>query len=116
MSNEKLQTAISGIFHRKKFFSKIGFGHVMSIANTHLCAKNWKKLMIKSRENAKKPVFTAYFRHFRPEKIFFRKLGSVTLHFRHCHFASLCQKSAKNNEPISRKVGDRRTDGRTDNG
>ena len=35
--------AISGIFPAfsagKKFFSKIGLGHVMSIANTHLCAK-----------------------------------------------------------------------------
>ena len=26
----------------KKFFSKIGLGHVMSITNTHLCAKNRK--------------------------------------------------------------------------
>ena len=26
-------------------------------------------------------------------------------HFGHCHFASLCQKSAKNNEPTSRKAG-----------
>ena len=43
----------------KKFFSKIGLGHVLSIVNAHLCAKIQKKLMIKSRENAKKPVFPA---------------------------------------------------------
>ena len=48
------------------------------IVNTHLCAKNQKKLMIKSRENAKKPVFPAYFQHFRPKNIFFQKSGSVT--------------------------------------
>ena len=46
------KTAISGIFPvflaGKKIFSKIGLGHVMSIANMHLCAKNWKKLIMKS--------------------------------------------------------------------
>ena len=31
--------------------------------------------MKKPRENAKKPVFPAYFRHFRPEKICFLKIG-----------------------------------------
>ena len=50
----------------------------MGIANMHLCAKNWKKLMMKSLENAKKPIFPAYFRHFRPEKYVFQKSGSVT--------------------------------------
>ena len=34
-------------------------------------------------------------------------------HFGHCHFASLCQKSEKTNELISRKVGNRQTDERT---
>ena len=76
------KTAISGIFPvfsaGKNFLSNIGLGHVMSISNMHLCAKNWKKLMMKSREMAKKPVFPAYFRHFRPEKYVFRKSGSVT--------------------------------------
>ena len=46
------KTAISGIFPAfsagKKFFSKIGLGHVLSIPNTHLCAKNQEKLMMKS--------------------------------------------------------------------
>ena len=54
------------------------FPHVLSIANAHLYGKNQKKLMMKSRENAKKPVFPAYFRHFRPEMNFFRKSGFVT--------------------------------------
>ena len=83
--------------------SKIELGHIMGIANTHLCAKNQKKLMKESRENVKKPVFPAYFRYFRPEK-----------NFGDCHFASLCQKSEKTNEPISRKASNRRTNGRTD--
>jgi len=74
--------AISGIFPvfsaGKNFFSKIQLSHILGIANTHLCAKNRKKLMTKSRGNGEKPAFPAYFRYFRPEKFFFRKSGSVT--------------------------------------
>ena len=59
------KTVISGIFPafwaRKKFFSKIGLGHILGIANTHLCAKNWIKLMMKSREKAKKTGFSGIF-------------------------------------------------------
>ena len=69
------KTAISGIFPGfsagNEFFSKIGLGHNLGIINTHICAKNQKKLMIKSRIKAQKPVFPAYFRHFRPEMNFF---------------------------------------------
>ena len=79
---KSVKTAISGIFPGfsagTEFFSKIGLDHVLSIANAHLYGKNQKKLMMKSRENAKKPVFPAYFRHFRPEKYVFQKSGSVT--------------------------------------
>ena len=76
---EKVRTksakmAISGIFPAfsagKKFYSKIGLGHIMGIVNTHLCAKNQKRLMMKSRENAKKPVFPAYSGIFGWKKIF----------------------------------------------
>ena len=74
--------AISGIFPAfwagKNYFSNIGLGHVLNIPNTHLCAKNQKKLKIKSRENAKEPVFPAYFQHFWPEKYVLRKSGSIT--------------------------------------
>ena len=35
--------------------------------------------MMKSRENAKKPIFPAYFRHFRPEKYIFQKSVSHIL-------------------------------------
>ena len=59
--------------------------------------------MIKSRENAKKPVFPAYFS-------FENWVPSL---FGHCHFASLCQKSEKTNEQIPEKsYGNRRTNGR----
>ena len=62
------KTAISGIFGQKRIFHK----------NTHLCAKDKRKLMMKSREKAKEPVFQAYFQHFRPEKYILQKSGSVT--------------------------------------
>ena len=104
------KTAISGIFPAfsagNEFFSKIGLGHILGIINTHLCAKNQKKLMIKSREKAQKPGFPAYFRHFRPEMNFFE--NRAPSHFGHCHFASLCQKSEKTNDP-KRKAGNRLT-------
>ena len=51
---------ISGIFGRKKMFSKIGLSHILGIANTRFCAKNQENQMMKSRENAKKPVFPAF--------------------------------------------------------
>ena len=106
----------SGIFPvfsaGKKFFSKIGLGHVLSIANTHLCAKNQKKLMMKSRKNAQKTSFPAYFRYFRLKNRFFK--NRARSHFRNCRFASVCQKSEKINESISRKAGNRRTDERMD--
>ena len=38
----------------------------------------WCDVMMKSRENAKKPVFRSYFWLFWPEKYVFRKSGSVT--------------------------------------
>ena len=80
VQRKSAETAISGIFPAfsagKRFFSKIGLSHILGIANTRLCAKNQEKQMMKSRENAKKPVFPAYFRHFRPKKYVFRKSGS----------------------------------------
>ena len=78
-SNKNLQKRRFPVFSaEKKCFSKIGLGHILGIKNTHLCAKNQKKLMINSREKAQKPVFPAYFRHFRPEKYAFQKSGSIT--------------------------------------
>ena len=41
--------------------------------------------MMRSRENAKKLVFPAYFRHFLPEKYVFRKLSS----FAHEHILGM---------------------------
>ena len=64
--------------------------------------------MMKSRENAQKPVFPKYFRHFRPEN-FLSKIG-----LRHIMgIAPLCQKSEKTKKPILRIAGNRRTDERT---
>ena len=44
-------------FAQKKFFSKIGLSHILSIAILHHCAKNQKKQMTKFREKSKKPNF-----------------------------------------------------------
>ena len=85
---------ISGIFGRKKFFSKIGLGHVMSIANMHLCAKNWKKLMMKVREMAKNQFFRHISSIFGRKNTFFE--NRTRSHFRHCHFSWVCQISWKN--------------------
>ena len=109
-SDENLQKRrFPGFSAGKKFFSKIGLGHVLSIANAHLYGKNQKKLMMKSRENAKKPVFPVYFRHFRNFSG-----NRAPSHFGHCHFASLCQKSAKMSQSQEMLVTDRWTDQRTD--
>ena len=62
----------------KKCSQKLDSAIFLGIANTRFCVKNQEKQMMKSRENAKKPVFPAYFRHFRPKKYVFRKSGSVT--------------------------------------
>ena len=59
-------------FGRKKLFSKLS--HVLSIHNTHICAKNQKKLMMKSRENAKKK-FSGIFPAFSTGKMCFLKIG-----------------------------------------
>ena len=67
---------ISSIFGGKKIFSKKR--HVLGIPNTHLCAKNQKKLMVKSRENAKKTGFSDIFPVFSAGKNVFRKSGSLT--------------------------------------
>ena len=110
------KTAISGIFpafSAFNFFLEIQLGHILGIAFTHLCAKNRKKLMIKSRANAEKPVFPAYFRYFRPEKYFVQKPGSVT--FWASPFCIIVQKNQKKLMSQSREklVTDERTDERT---
>ena len=103
---------ISDIFGKKKFFSKIQLSHILGIANKRLCAKNRKKLMMKSRENAKKPVFRHISGIFGRKNFFFKNRAPSL--FGNHHFASLCKKSEKTNESIPRKAGNRRTDGRTD--
>ena len=55
---------------RKNFFSKIGHSHVLGIANTHLCAKNQKKIMLKLRKG-QKSVFSGIFLAFSARKFFF---------------------------------------------
>ena len=58
---------ISGIFARKKFFLKIGLGHILACYYVFLNKESVKTNDEISRKR-QKPVFPAYFRHFRPEK------------------------------------------------
>ena len=69
---------ISGIFDRKKNFLKNRTRPCFEQSQYASLSKKSEKLMVKSWENAQKPVFPVYFRHFRPEKYFFRKSDSVT--------------------------------------
>ena len=66
--------------------------------------------MMKSRENDLKTDFSGIFPAFLVGKIFFFK-NQAPSHFGHYHFALLCQKSEKTNEPISRKSGNRTDEG-----
>ena len=72
--------------------------------------------MMKSRENAKKLVIPAYFRHFRPENFFFPKIG--LRHILGIAILHLCAKNHKELMSQSREklVTDGRTDKWTDNG
>ena len=94
----------SVIYNEKKNFSqKIFFGHILGYLTLYLSAKNQKKLMKEFCTKSKKPYFQAVFAKICPKKSFFENRAPSL--FGHCHFAPLCQKSAKNNEPIPRKAG-----------
>ena len=91
----------------------------MCIANVHLCTKNWKKLMMKSREIAKKQ-FSAIFPSFSTAKNFLPKIG-----LRHILGIAILHLFAKNQQKLmsqsrEKLVTDGRTGaqthGRTDNG
>ena len=58
-------------------FKKYRFSDENRLFRRVLESSGYKKLMMKSREMAKKPVFPAYFRHFRPEKNFSQKSDSA---------------------------------------
>ena len=65
------------------------FRHILGIINTHLCAKNQKKLMMKSWKNAKKRFFRHISGIFGRNNTFFEH--QARSHFRHWHFASVRQ-------------------------
>ena len=70
-----------------------------------LCEKKERKK--KSDKNLQKWQFSAYFQHFRVEENFLQ--NQATSHFAYYHFASLCQKSEKTNESITRTSGNKLT-------
>ena len=58
----------------------------------------WKK---NPKQNLQKRRVAAYFRHFRPKKNFLK--NRILSCFEHYYYASLCKKSEKTNDKISRK-------------
>ena len=66
---------ISGIFGRKKNFSKIRLGHILDIINTLLCAKKLEKTSDEISRKCPKTGFSGIFPAFSPGKIGFSKIG-----------------------------------------
>ena len=96
----------------KKIFLKIGLGHILNIVNTHLCAKNQKKLMIESQENAKKTGFSGIFPTFSAGKKFFPKTG-----LRHILGIAILRHCAKNQKKLMSRFREKLvTDRRTNDG
>ena len=97
VQSKSAETAISGVLPAfSAIISKIGLGHVLSIAKTHLWAKSKKKIIAKSRRNAKRLVFPAYFSQKLDSAIFWALLIRIFMQ-------NLCKKSEKTNDEISRK-------------
>mgnify|MGYP007015776684 CR=1 FL=1 len=63
-------------------------------------------------QSPKNPIFRQFLAQICPNKFFLK--NRAPSRSGHCHFASLCKKSEKTNEPILRKAGNRRTNERTD--
>ena len=105
----KKQTNIS----KKSYVNLLfGFCYILGIANTHLCAKNQKKLMTESRKNAKSRSFRHISGIFCQEKPFSKIrlryiLGITILH--------LCVKNQRKlmSQTREKMVTDVRTDERT---
>ena len=77
----------------------------------HLCKKS-EKSSEAILHKVQKTLFLGRFLPKFAQKNFNENRASS--YFGHYHFASLCNKSENSNEPIPRKAGNRRTDGRTD--
>ena len=96
----------SVIYDEVKLTGKIFFGHILGYLALYFSAKNQKKLMKQFCTKSKNPIFRWFLDQICPKIIFFE--NRAPSHFGHCHFASLCQKSEKTNEPIPRKAGNRK--------
>ena len=103
------QTGPKNFFFKNKVPPHFKFYNI-----TSLCKKSEKINEAISRK-AQKPLFWAHFGPISdpigPTKFFIK--NRALSHLRVYHFAPLCKKSEKTNEPILRKAGNRRTDGRT---
>ena len=108
------KTAISGIFPLfsagKNFFSKIGFGHVLGIANTRLCAKNQKKTNDEISKKCQKTGFSGIFPAFSAGNEFFPEIG-----LRHIFGIAILHLCAKNHKKLMSQSREKLvTVGRTD--
>ena len=86
---------------------------MLDIVASYHCMKFHRKLKNQTSENGKKPSFGPDFGPFWPKfglpKLFFKNLA---LSFTRCHVQlPSCTISEKTNDPILRKLSDRRTDG-----
>ena len=104
--------ARNSILKPKKIFWK----KLFSPAFRGCCPLHLHKKSEKSNEailhKVQKTLFIGCFLPKFAQKNFFLK-NRAPSHFGHYHFASLCKKSEKTNEPIPRKAGNRRTNERT---
>ena len=110
------KTVISGKFPAfsagKKFFLKNPawsyFDHWYYAFLNKKSVKTNDKISRKCQKTGCSGIFPAFLAE---KKMFFD--NRAPSHFGHCHFASLGKKSAKTNEPISRKAGNRRMNEQT---
>ena len=93
---------ISSIFGRKRIFLK---NRTRPYAS--LCKKSDKTNEEISRKCQKTGFFSIFPAFSAGNEFFFE--NRAPSHFEYCHFASLCQKSEKTNELLSRKAGNRLT-------
>ena len=77
------------------------FYKTLGIAINYISCEKTRNIQKKSDENVQKRRFPAYFRYFRPEKVFVK--NRTRPYFGHCYYTFLNKESIKTNDEISRK-------------
>ena len=87
--------------YKNQFYWQWNHAWWLALLSITFSVKKQSNIRKKSDENLQKRRFPAYFRHFRPEKIFLKNRTRSC--FEHCYGASLSKKSEKTNDEISRE-------------